>query len=421
MASADSSGSTGRFHFSGSGNLERTRKMADRSISLLYVSDSPTVSGAEIVLLHYLDAFQAPAYRTHVFLSETNTRLLREVQQRGISYTCTRTFARTPIRTTLNPWHLADFGRAVAQTSGALARVMRERNVDVVHTTMYPATLYVAAAIARVGGRQIWHEHNIKRIHAVNRPIYRWVSRTCSRVIGPSDAVMAPLLDAGIDRAKVQTLYNGINLTTFDRNHDHVRDDRAKLRRDLGLADDQRAIGLFGQMLPRKGHATLIEAAPAILRQFPNAKFFFVGALENPPYQEALRAQLRERGLEAHITFTGWRSDVPTLMASMDVIVVPTVTPEPAALSLMEAMALHRPLVASRTGGTAELVVDGETGLLFEPGDAGTLARHVVALLSDAALAERLGRAGRARMETCFSLERHLTQVEELYQKRAGL
>jgi glycosyltransferase involved in cell wall biosynthesis len=387
--------------------------MSARPLSVLYVSDSPTVSGAEIVFLHYLDAFRPPAYRPHVFLSDTNERLKREVQRRGVPHTCVRTFARTPIRTTLNPRELADFGRAIAQTSRALARVMREQQVDLVHTTMYPATLYVAAAIRQVGGRQIWHEHNIKRLHPVNRRIYKWVSRTCCRVIGPSDAVMAPLLDAGIDQEKVQTLYNGIDLSSFDRG----RIDRARLRAELGLTGDQPAIGLFGQMLPRKGHATLIEAAPAILTQFPDAHGFFVGALENPPYQDELRAKLRERGLESHFTFTGWREDVPALMASMDVIVVPTLTPEPAALSLMEAMTLQRPLVASRTGGTAELVVDGETGLLFEPGDAVALARLVGTVLGDRALAQRLGAAGRARMEARFSLDRHLAGVEELYRQ----
>jgi glycosyltransferase involved in cell wall biosynthesis len=383
-----------------------------RRVSLLYVSDSPTVSGAEIVFLHYLDAFTPPAYRTHVLLSDANERLRRELQRRDVPHTCVGTFARTPIRTTLNPKPLADFARAIAQTSRTIARVMREQEVDVVHTTMYPATLYVAAAIRQVGGRQIWHEHNIKRIHAVNRPIYRWVSRTCSRVIGPSEAVLSPLLDAGIDRAKVQTVYNGINLAAFDRD----RVDRRRLRAELGLTNTQPAIGLFGQMLPRKGHTTLIDAAPAILRAHPEAKFFLVGALENPPYQEELRRMLHERGQASAFTFTGWREDVPALMASMDVIVVPTLTPEPAALSLMEAMALQRPLIASRTGGTAELVVDGETGLLFEPGDAPTLARLVTTLLADPALATRLGAAGRARMESCFSLDRHLAQVESLYQ-----
>jgi glycosyltransferase involved in cell wall biosynthesis len=387
--------------------------MSSRPISLLYVSDSPTVSGAEIVVLHYLDAFKPPAFRTHVFISHRNGRLLREVERRGVSYTCASTFARTPIRTTLNPFALADFGRALLETSRALARVIREHDVDIVHTTMYPASLYVAMASRMTGRPQIWHEHNIKRVHAVNRPIYRWVSRTCAYVIGPSDAVTAPLASSGIDPGKVRTLYNGINLAAFNRE----QVDRRAGRRDLGLEDGQHAVALFGQMLPHKGHVTLIDAAPAILRHSRDARFFFVGALENPPYEESLRARLREKGLEGRFVFTGWRQNVPALLAAMDVVVVPTLTAEPAALSLMEAMALERPLVASRTGGTAELVADGQTGLLFEPGDDLALARLVVKILADDALAARLGRAGRERMEVRFTLERHLSDVEGLYKQ----
>jgi glycosyltransferase involved in cell wall biosynthesis len=387
--------------------------MNRRSTSFLYVSDAPTVSGAEIVFLNYLQAFAPPAFRTHVFFRASNVRLLAEVQRRGLSYTSVETFSRTPIRTTLNPRELAHFASSIVRTARSLARVIRERDVDLVHTTMYPASLYVGLACRMTGRRQIWHEHNIKHIHAVNRWIYRWVGRSCCSVIGPSDAVTTRLLRAGIEPEKVRTLYNGIDLAAFDR----TRVDVAGARRELGAADGDRLIGLFGQMLAYKGHGTLIDAAPAILRDHPRAKFFFVGALENPPYEAALRERLRNEGLESRFTFTGWRQNVPALMAAMDVVVVPTLTPEPAALSLMEGMALQRPLVATRTGGTAELVIDGETGLLFEPGDAAALARLVSTLLADDALAARLGRAGRRRMEERFSLERHLAEVETLYRE----
>jgi glycosyltransferase involved in cell wall biosynthesis len=78
-------------------------------------------------------------------------------------------------------------------------------------------------------------------------------------------------------------------------------------------------------------------------------------------------------------------------------------------------MAVGRPIIATRTGGTAEIVADGETGLLFPPGDAATLARCLVAVLGDTELGHRLGVAGRTRMESRFGLDRHLAQIEELY------
>ncbi len=385
--------------------------MTPRPLKVLYVSDSSTVSGAEVVLLNLLDEFRPPSFQSHVFLRANNHRLQHALETRRVPYTMSNTMARTPIRTTVNPRHLADFATAIVRTGRTLAKLIREHQIDVVHTTMYPATIYVAVASRLTGCPQIWHEHGIKRIHRVNKPIYRFVSRTCSHVIGPSNAVTQPLLDAGIDPAKVRTVYNGIDLASFDR----ARTSAAATRHDLGLTEGARAVALFGQMLPHKGHRTLIEAAPAILERFPNTRFFFIGALENQPYQDALLSELRQAGLESRFVFTGWRSDVPAHMAAMDVIVVPTLTPEPAALSLMEAMAMERPLIAARTGGTAELVLHGETGLLFAPGDSTALANLINTVLADQALAARLGQAGRRRMLGSFSSSRHFAEIAELF------
>jgi glycosyltransferase involved in cell wall biosynthesis len=119
--------------------------------------------------------------------------------------------------------------------------------------------------------------------------------------------------------------------------------------------------------------------------------------------------------VDSRIVFTGWRPDIHAVVQAMDVVVVPTLTPEPAALSLMESMALKRPLVASRTGGTPEIVVDGETGLMFEPGNVAQLAGAIQRILEDAALSARMGEAGRARVEQKFGLHAHLQRVEQLY------
>ncbi len=196
---------------------------------------------------------------------------------------------------------------------------------------------------------------------------------------------------------------------------------RRAARSELGLGERDPAIGLFGQMLPYKGHATLIAAAPRLLAATPSVRFFLVGALENPPYEKHLERLARECGVEQQIVFTGWRTDIQRVMQAMDVIVVPTLTPEPAALSLMESMALERPLVASRTGGTPEIVVDGETGVLFEPGDAVQLATAVGRLLDDRDLSTSLGRAARSRVCREFGLARHLASVEQLYRRASSI
>ncbi|MGE3508667.1 MAG: glycosyltransferase family 4 protein [Vicinamibacterales bacterium] len=380
-------------------------------LSIVYVSDSNTVSGAEHVLFHYLDHLRPPEFKTHVFFRASNTRMRQALDVRGIGYTQSDGFSTRTIRTTWRCDDLWSFATAFRRIRRELRQVLERERADIVHSISYPTALYTAFAARAAGVPQVWHEHNIKRIHRFNAPIYRWVAGSCRRVVGPSDAVTHAIGQAGISLPRLQTVYNGIDLSRFVRS----QDERERMRQELGLSGTEMAVGLVGQLLPYKGHRTLIEAAPAILAAHPRTRFFIVGALENPPYEQDLRAAIRAAALEDRFVFTGWRSDVHAIVSAMDVSIVATLTPEPAALSLMEAMALGCPLIASRTGGTAEIVLDRETGLLFPPGDSEALATLVNEVFTNAALRERLAMAGRRRMVERFSLQRHLDQMVAMY------
>jgi glycosyltransferase involved in cell wall biosynthesis len=387
-------------------------------MKVLFVSDSTTVSGAEIVLLGCVDGLLVHGHAAHGFMRVTNHRLIEAFRSRGVPLTTTGGFSEHLIRTTANPVALLAFARSFHAVSAEMAGTIRAEQIDVIHSISYPASLYAAFAALRTGTAHIWHEHNIKRIHRVNRIIYRRVGNACRWVIGPSDAVTNNLATTGINPALLRTVYNGIDLSRF-QNASAVRIDA--IRRELGLQDGEQAIGLFGQMLAYKGHRTLIAAAPRILMAHPAARFYLVGALENPPYQQELQRLLAERGLSDRIRFTGWRDDVQDIIRAMDVVVIATTTPEPAALMLMEAAAMERPVVATRTGGTAEIIADGETGLLFPPGDAMRLAERVGRILGDRELGRTLGKQARRRVEREFDRDRHLSVMFELYRQAASL
>ncbi len=380
-------------------------------MNILYVSDSTTLSGAEVVMLQHVKHFAPPGHVRQVFLSAHNPRLRGALDERGVPAHATGAYSQRIIQTTLNPAALTHFVRAFAEVSGEMATIIRRERIDLVHSISYPASLYAAMAVKRAPAAHVWHEHNIKRLHAFNAPIYRWVARTCAAVLGPSDAVTQNLATAGIPGQTLKTLYNGIDLGRFTADAGQ----RAATRASLGIAPGEAAVALFGQLLPYKGHRTLIDAVERLRPTHPHLRAFIVGALENPPYEQELRSLIEARQLGACVSFTGWRPDVAQVMSAMDANVVATTTPEPAALALMETMAVGRPLVASRTGGTAELVVDGVTGLLFEAGDAGALAACLARILGDPALAARLGEAGRARVEARYTEAHHLAALEAIY------
>jgi glycosyltransferase involved in cell wall biosynthesis len=380
-------------------------------IRILYLTDSPTVSGAEHVLFSYLDRLRAPAFTTHVFFRASNRRLREQLELRQIPHTPTRAFSERIIRTTLRPGDLLHFARAFTNVRRQILEVCRATGTDILHSISYPTALYGALAARATGCRHIWHEHNIKRLHTVNRPIYRFTARASDFVVGPSSAVTTALGRAGIRPPQLRVVYNGIDLVRF--RPDAARIDR--VRAEFGLVADQPAVGLVGQLLPYKGHTTLIDAAPSILAERPATRFFIVGALENPAYEAELRRRIQEAGLTDAVVFTGWRADVQDVIGAMQVAVVATLTPEPAALSLMETMALSRPVVASRTGGTPELVPDGVVGRLFAPGRADELAACVLDVLRDPDRARTMGDAGRRLMTERFSEERHVREMAGLY------
>ncbi|MGE0448464.1 MAG: glycosyltransferase family 4 protein [Vicinamibacterales bacterium] len=378
---------------------------------VLYVSDSTTVSGAEMVMLAHVDHFAARGWSVHVFCHERNSRLQHELSNRACPFTPTAHYSRILLETTPNPRSLAHFAQSFRRIHRDLVTLMRTHGSDLVHAVSYPASLYAASPASRLRVPAIWHEHNIKRLHAFNRPLFRYAARPCAWAIGPSSAVTRTLELAGIPKAKVRVVYNGVDLSRFDADQRRAQ----AVRRELGLGERDRAVALPGQMIPIKGHRFLVDVAPAILEHVPAARFFFIGSLENPPYEEELRAAIRAAGLHDRFVFTGWRRDMPDVLRAMDAVVLATTRPEPAALSLMETMAAARPIVAVRNGGTEEIVVDGETGLLFEPGDVRTAAAHLVHCLRDRSYSERIGRAGRARVEERFTLARHLDEIETLY------
>lgn len=383
---------------------------------VLFVSDAPTVSGAELVMLSHVEALVTSGASAHVLLRRSNLRLAKALAAQNVPYTAGGTFSTDVIRTTLNPMALAEFARSFLGTRRLLRHISREFRPDVIHCVSYPAILYAALGTAGRQAAMIWHEHNIKRLHAANRAIVRAVGARCRWVLGPSDAVTNNLANAGVPRVKLRTIYNGVNLGLFAPSADAS----ARARRSLQLAPQQRAVGLPGQLLPYKGHHLLIDAARSILERYADARFYIIGALENPPYQAALEQHLRESGVAHAFVFTGWRQDIHDVLQAMDVVVVPTTTPEPAALTLIEAMALQRPLVATRTGGTPELVQDGETGLLVDPGDVSQLGAAIVRLLDDPDLARRLGESGRRRVEQQFTMTGHQAAILQLYEAIAG-
>jgi len=200
---------------------------------------------------------------------------------------------------------------------------------------------------------------------------------------------------------KMQVIHNGIPPEAFSS--PAGQQPPASIESTTG-----RPIVLTNARLDRqKGHTYLLEAAALV----PQARFVLVG---DGPERGALEAQAASLGLGERVQFLGYRSDIPQLLACCDLFVLPSLY-EGLPLSILEAMAAGKPVIASAIGGTDEAIIPDETGLLVPPANPPALAGAIRKLLANPLLAQRLAAAGQARVKEMFSAEQMVRQVTQVY------
>jgi glycosyltransferase involved in cell wall biosynthesis len=222
------------------------------------------------------------------------------------------------------------------------------------------------------------------------------------RLICVSAGGTASMLEAGVPASKIRVVRNGVAAP------DPLP---GAPRPALALPPGAQPVLTIARFTEQKGHRVLLEAIPAILAACPEARFLWVGT---GPLEEALREEVRARGLASAVRFLGRRDDVPALLAAADLVVLPSLF-EGLPLVVLEAMAAGRPVVATRVCGTDEAVHDGVTGRLVPPGDAAALAAAVVEALTSPGLAARWSEAGRERWRREFTATRMVRETAAVY------
>jgi glycosyltransferase involved in cell wall biosynthesis len=299
-----------------------------------------------------------------------------------------------------------------------LVRLMRRIRPHVVHThTAKAGTLGRLAA--RVVGVPIvvhtYHGHVLRGYFPPAKTrvfvaIERWLARRTDRLLAVSETVRTELLDMGIGRPERFTIMPlGLDLDRFLRSEGA----RGVLRAELGLSDATPLVGIVGRLVHIKAHEIFLEAAARVARVLPDCGFLIVGDGER---RAELRDQAAALGLGPQVRFLGWRRDLDRIYADLDLVAL-TSHNEGSPLSLIEAMAAGRAVVATRVGGVPDLVEDGVSGVLVPPADPAALSGAITALLSDAGRREALGQAGRKRVATVFGADRLLRDMDRLYEK----
>jgi len=313
----------------------------------------------------------------------------------------------------------------------AVAAHLAAVGADVVHAHMYRAEVIATQAAWRLAGLGRRRPYVVSTVHSSrirsdeDRALLRRLTPKIDQLIAVSKAIVRKIEDEGRVGAPVTLIYNGVDLQRYVD-----QEACCTLHDEYDIPDGAPIVGVVARLESEKGHPTLFEAWPRVLARVPNAHLLIVGEGSR---REALEAQALDLGLMRQqaspsgsvivpvrrttpnsVTFTGRRDDIPSVTAALDVAVLPSYR-EAQGLSILEAMALSRPVVASNVGGIPEMIENGATGLLVPPHDAEALGDAIARLLTDHPYADTLARAGHDLVYERFCVELMVRAVETIY------
>jgi glycosyltransferase involved in cell wall biosynthesis len=294
--------------------------------------------------------------------------------------------------------------------------IARRARYDIVDAWLYPAD--ILAALVRpftrtpivVAGRRNLGDSG-GRTGRIDRRMEAYAARRIDAIVANSAAVATAVLSREqVDQSKLRVIRNGVELAD-----PLPQDARAAKRRSLGIADDAVLIGCVANYRPVKQLEFLVDAFATVAATNPNARLLLVGEGE---MRGPLERQIRSLGLDTVAKLHGADLNPRELIGSLD-LVVQSSGSEGLPNALLEAAAAGRPIVATAAGGTGEIVIDGETGLLVPTNDRAALATAMGRAVQDPGLRSRLGSAARQHVATTFGMDRFVAEFAALYEELA--
>ena len=289
-----------------------------------------------------------------------------------------------------------------------LADVIKRHRVDIVHTNNH-----MGSGLAAIWAACLCHVPCVIHLRNVRRLTWteRWATRFANWFVVLSQASRDAYVAQGVPTERLSIVYDPV----LD---EAARNGRASTRHALGIPVEVPVVGILSRLAPRKGHDAFLRAAVEVRRRFPATRFLIVGRENGVGGQRTTQLQslAAELGLGSSMIFVGWRDDMPAVIAALDVVVDASRLREGTRLTVLEAMAMGKPVVATNVGGEAEFFDAGRCGILVEPGRQDQLADAIVRLLEDPAVAVSLGESARARVLELCNPVRSVQQLERIYE-----
>lgn len=299
-----------------------------------------------------------------------------------------------------------------AKAIPSLARILARGRYDAVHVATYSRAAPYALAAARLARvpLAIAHEHSRPGPLRTHRRLADVALRPGTHYIAASRSLAADLRASGVSDSQIEVVFNGVEEAWFHP------PDRHSARHGAGVPSGRPVALVPARLAPRKGHIDFVAAWPSVTSGVRDPLALFAG---DGPLMQPLAALVESSGLSGSIRLLGHRQDLPVLLSAADVVVLPSRL-EGLPLSILEAMAAGKPVVASDVGGVTEAVQDGVTGFVVPPRDPLRLAHALTTILCAPTLAWQMGEAGRAVARSNFHADVMVRRLEDIYERWLG-
>lgn len=398
-------------------NGEPTQKVirAVKPLKVLYVDAYPKLGGGQQVLYFMASRLNPDRYTPLVAMPAHNP-LRERLQEAGVR-TVDLDFIESnyTMPTLLKPLTLLNTAASMVRIIGQIVRLAWSEKADFIHANSAVAGVHSLPAAAILGLPCIVHSHDFNTAQLTNRLLTLMMHYRKSAMIFVSQA-LADHYGAAEQSYPYSVIHNAVDSATYHPDPDA----RGALLKELGLPQDCFLIGGIGRIERWKGFDLLIKAFSIVAAQHSQARLVIVGDVifeQMKGYKTELLNLVSELGIESKVIFTGFRSDIPHVMAGIDLLVHCPVDREGFPMIMIEAMACARPIVTVPSGGTVEQVFDGENGLLVPVGDVEATAQAASYLINNPELARHMGETGRRMFEKSLTVEQFTARIDRFYNR----
>lgn len=357
-------------------------------MKLLHVIEDLGVGGIERLLEDLLPQLRNSGHDIEVLCLWQGGTIAERLQENGI---------RVHIAGVRSYWNPAQVSRVI--------RTIRDMKMDLVHAHGSFANVFMGLASLLPGFPPFVIQHHTLWTGGVFRRqviAEKTAARRAARVLCVSQAAADSLTDAGIaSREKVRVVYNGIVIDRFP----------------VSAGTNRRRIICVGSLAPHKGHVILLEAFRRVMQSLLDVTLTLVG---DGSERSRIEQEIERHSLRDHVQLTGIVEDVQGVLSSAGLFVFPSIEREGLGIAILEAMSSGLSVIASDCGGIREIVEHGVTGLLVPPGDARFLADAIIRLITDQDEADQLAAAGRALIESRFTIDSTCRELMSIYEEVLG-